>query len=421
MAQVSETYDDQDEFAETTTNAEPESHRKLFVGGLSWQTSEDSLQQYFEELNMTVERVLIMRDKVTGRSRGFGFVTLSESFQVDKAVTTNLHLDGRKIEAKRAIPKREMDKNSKKLFVGGIPISLSNTEFRKYFEAFGTVVECQVMTERESGRSRGFGFVTFEDEEVTERVLRARHEILGKTVEVKRAEPKKLDRSGSRPITIMHPMSMPGMYFSHPGYPYHTAPITYSSPPIYGQHLAYDPGYFLAQGAVFAPHQLIPIDDPAFDGRTVLAPMLAHLAPSPMPHSTSPSSSPPTSRTSWTAHLPHYEVVAGSSTSRATRSPLGGEVRSERAWSASLVPVDLTTMSLSDSKLRASAEQRKKRGMSQPQQRNRQSFNSSFGANRHTGSYWRHSNNITTNSDDNNVKQATTAGDSSCLLHKYFQ
>jgi len=371
---------------------------------------------------MTVERVTIMRDKVTGRSRGFGFATLSESYQVDKAVSTNLNLDGRKIEAKRAIPKREMDKNPKKLFVGGIPISLSYIEFRKYFEAFGTVVECQVMTERESGRSRGFGFVTFEDEEVTERVLKARHEILGKTVEVKRAEPKKLDRSGSRAITIVHPMSMQGVYFSHPGYPYHTAPVTYSSP-IYGQHLAYDPGYFLAPGgAMFAPHQLIPIDDPAFDGRTVMAPMLAHLAPSPVPLSTSPSSSPPLSRTSWTAHIPHYEVVAGSNTTRATRSPLGGEVRMERAWSASLVPVDLTAMSLSDSK--ASAEQRKKRGMSQPQQRNRLSFNSSFGVNRRTGSYWCHNNannnNITTTSDDNNVKQATTVGDSSCM-HKYFQ
>jgi len=161
------------------------------VGGLSWQTTEDGLQRYLESLGMEVERVLIMRDKLSGRSRGFGFVILKHQDMLDKAVNGTLQLDGRKIEAKRAIPKRDMEKSGKKLFVGGIPISLTATDFKKFFEQFGAVTDAQVMTERESGRSRGFGFVTFQDDETMEKVLVTQHSIQGKPVEVKRAEPKK--------------------------------------------------------------------------------------------------------------------------------------------------------------------------------------------------------------------------------------
>jgi len=174
-----------------TEDTDDDLERKIFVGGLSWLTTEDGLAHYFESLGMSVENVVIMRDKIANRSRGFGFVTLTNVEDVDKAVRLNHHLDGRKIEAKRSIPKWDMDNTSKKIFVGGIPISLSNLDFRKYFESFGKVIETQIMTDRETGRSRGFGFVTYEDEDVANQVLKTRHTILGKPVEVKRAEPKK--------------------------------------------------------------------------------------------------------------------------------------------------------------------------------------------------------------------------------------
>jgi len=242
---------DQNTLSETFTDSE--TARKLFVGGLSWQTTEDGLSRYLGALGVEVERALIMRDKLTGRSRGFGFVIVKHQDMLDKAVSTTLQLDGRKIEAKRAIPKRDMEKLSKKLFVGGIPISLTQADFRKFFETFGTVAEAQVMTERESGRSRGFGFVTFHDDESVEKVLAKTHSIQGKPVEVKRAEPKKVERT--RPIILPVPA-----YFPTPaGY---SAYPMYASPAMYGQALAYDPsGYFVAQ-PVYAP-QFVPVEDPA--------------------------------------------------------------------------------------------------------------------------------------------------------------
>jgi RNA recognition motif-containing protein len=52
---------------------------------------------------------------------------------------------------------------SKKLFVGGLSWDTSDQGLQEAFEAFGTVLEAKVITDRDSGRSRGFGFVTLED------------------------------------------------------------------------------------------------------------------------------------------------------------------------------------------------------------------------------------------------------------------
>jgi len=53
----------------------------------------------------------------------------------------------------------------KKLFVGGLPWSTKDEELLKAFEEFGPIEEANVVFERGTGRSRGFGFVTFENEE----------------------------------------------------------------------------------------------------------------------------------------------------------------------------------------------------------------------------------------------------------------
>ena len=52
---------------------------------------------------------------------------------------------------------------SKKLYVGNIPFSTTDDDLRQLFESHGTVVSARVITDRETGRSRGFGFVEMED------------------------------------------------------------------------------------------------------------------------------------------------------------------------------------------------------------------------------------------------------------------
>jgi len=336
----------------TVTETDGETARKLFVGGLSWQTTEDGLQRYLESLGMAVDRVLIMRDKVSGRSRGFGFVILKQQDMLDKAVNGTLQLDGRKIEAKRAIPKRDMEKSGKKLFVGGIPISLSAADFKKFFEQFGTVTDSQVMTERESGRSRGFGFVTFQDDETMEKVLATQHTIQGKPVEVKRAEPKKVEKPQQRPIILPVPA-----YFSPSGYPYPLAYAPNSSGVFTGQTLAYDPsGYFLAP-QMYTPH-FINVEEPS--GAVTYEqyyydPATASVSPVGTPTSPSPSSAPP----SPSPASPDNTTSPGTRNRGSRREVVAGP----KGESPSTSPA--SALSLAD-RVRVN-EVRKKRGMSNPE------------------------------------------------------
>lgn len=69
---------------------------KLFIGGISWDTSEDRLRQYFEAFGEVVEAV-IMKDRTTGRARGFGFVVFAHASVAEKVVKEKHVIDGRTV------------------------------------------------------------------------------------------------------------------------------------------------------------------------------------------------------------------------------------------------------------------------------------------------------------------------------------
>lgn len=94
-----------------------------------------------------------------------------------------------KIDPKRAIPRDEQEKTSK-IFVGGVSQDTTDQEFRDYFAQFGRVVDATLMMDKDTGRPRGFGFVTFESEAGVDNCISIPLEIHGKPVEVKRAQPR---------------------------------------------------------------------------------------------------------------------------------------------------------------------------------------------------------------------------------------
>lgn len=77
--------------------------KKLFVGGLSWSTSDDGLRNAFERYGNVSEAKVIM-DRETGRSRGFGFVTFDDPEEAHAAISAldGSDLDGRKIKVNEA-------------------------------------------------------------------------------------------------------------------------------------------------------------------------------------------------------------------------------------------------------------------------------------------------------------------------------
>ncbi|KAG9349484.1 hypothetical protein JZ751_027929 [Albula glossodonta] len=143
---------------------EPEQLRKLFIGGLSFETTDESLKAHFEQWGKLTDCV-VMRDPANKRSRGFGFVTYSCVDEVDAAMAARPHkVDGRVVEPKRAV--------SREIFVGGIKEDTEEYHLREYFESYGKIESIEVMEERQTGKKRGFCFVTFDDHDTVDKILR---------------------------------------------------------------------------------------------------------------------------------------------------------------------------------------------------------------------------------------------------------
>ncbi|KAL9254312.1 Heterogeneous nuclear ribonucleoprotein 1-like protein [Drosera capensis] len=187
---------------------------KLFVGGISWDTDEIRLKEYFKPYGEVVEST-IMRDRVTGRSRGFGFVVFRDPGVAERVLMDKHMIDGRTVEAKKAVPRDDqqhvVNRNisiiqgsptpgrTKKIFVGGLASTVTESDFKRYFEQFGTITDVVVMYDHNTQRPRGFGFITYDSEEAVDRVLhKTFHDLNGKMVEVKRAVPKELSPSPNR-------------------------------------------------------------------------------------------------------------------------------------------------------------------------------------------------------------------------------
>jgi RNA recognition motif-containing protein len=88
--------------------------------------------------------------------------------------------------------------NHMKLFVAGLPFDCDDQELKEIFEAYGTVDSAKVILDRETGKSRGFGFVEFADKAAAEAAISKLNggELAGRTLVVKPAEDRKPSGGG---------------------------------------------------------------------------------------------------------------------------------------------------------------------------------------------------------------------------------
>jgi len=89
---------------------------------------------------------------------------------------------------------------SKKLFVGGLSWGTDDSSLESTFAAFGAVSEAKVITDRETGRSRGFGFVTFDAADSADAAIAALDgtELDGRSIKVNEAQARQSGGGGGR-------------------------------------------------------------------------------------------------------------------------------------------------------------------------------------------------------------------------------
>eukprot|EP01066_Platyproteum_vivax_P016116 Platyproteum_vivax@DN7022_c0_g1_i4.p1 len=205
------------------------SNVKLFVGGLSFETTRSSLYKYFEPYGAITDCVAMV-DKAN-RPRGFGFVTFESTESATRVLQDAPHvIDDRQVDVKRAEPmaadSRPVNETSNqsvspvfehtKIFVGGLAPEVNEENFRQYFEQFGKIVESFLLYDQSTSHHRGFGFVCFEDKRSADEVLacKSEHIIAKKWVEVKLAQTKE-----SMPVSVRRsqPPPQPQQHYVHPG------------------------------------------------------------------------------------------------------------------------------------------------------------------------------------------------------------
>jgi len=181
--------------------------RKLFIGGINKdETTDEKLADCFSQFGEIVDHV-VMKDKQTGLSRGFGFVTFAESASLEKALQGGeIRLDGRKVDLKRAMP-REMNSSSAhekttRLFVGGVSHT-TEEELQAYIENrhpkdFGSIIKIDFL-KKPDGSNKGFGFIDCSSTEFADRlcISEKNFSLNGRSGEIKKAEPREA-RGGNR-------------------------------------------------------------------------------------------------------------------------------------------------------------------------------------------------------------------------------
>ncbi|KAK9113583.1 hypothetical protein Syun_020380 [Stephania yunnanensis] len=177
---------------------EPPEEAKLFVGNLSYDVDSEKLANIFDKAGV-VEVAEVIYNRQTDQSRGFGFVTMSTVEEAEKAVEMfhRYDINGRLLTVNQAAPRGSrpelpprVAQPSFRAYVGNLAWEVDNARLKQIFSEHGEVVDARVICEMETGRSRGFGFVTMSNQAALEDAIDALdgQSLDGRVVKVKVAE-----------------------------------------------------------------------------------------------------------------------------------------------------------------------------------------------------------------------------------------
>ncbi|XP_010515700.1 PREDICTED: RNA-binding protein CP33, chloroplastic [Camelina sativa] len=182
-----EVEDEEDADEKQTTQASVEEGR-LYVGNLPYTITSSELSQIFGEAGNVVD-VQIVYDKVTDRSRGFGFVTMGTIEEAKEAIQmfNTSQIGGRTVKVnfpevprggEREVMRTKIRDNNRsyvdsphKIYAGNLGWNLTSQGLKDAFGDQPGVLGAKVIYERNTGRSRGFGFISFESGEDVQSAL----------------------------------------------------------------------------------------------------------------------------------------------------------------------------------------------------------------------------------------------------------
>ncbi|OWM79178.1 hypothetical protein CDL15_Pgr003349 [Punica granatum] len=192
----------------------------LRISSLPLEITKDVLVEHFDGYSVS-NPVIIRHPEQT--EFPYAFLRFHDPSQAERALQEENHVIlGQRVNLVRVDPTLpppppEAQPNSRKIFIGGLPPTITVEFLRAYFERYGEILDCFIPLDHQTGRSKRFGFVEFHSAESINEILNGTqsrlYELGGGYVEVKSAIPKEVINSyGCRPLALA---TIPVIYRGH--------------------------------------------------------------------------------------------------------------------------------------------------------------------------------------------------------------
>lgn len=193
---------------------EREEMRKMFVGGLDKETTDDEFKALFSTFGEVTDFIIIRKDQ-SKSDRLFGFITFGKCDELEDCLLARPHkYKEKELDVKRAVPKGQDDGTGhfkvKKLHVGNVPTTYDPKILKKYLKSrhpkkYGTIEEINFLKAKdESGKeiekNRGFGFITVSSEDFADRlaIAESKFTLDGNNLRISKAKPKPGEAGATR-------------------------------------------------------------------------------------------------------------------------------------------------------------------------------------------------------------------------------